>query len=279
MRKDAKRIKDINGMSQILIDIKPKRSLGELYIDQQMDVTELVKYIRNLKKDDNSITYFHAFMTLFAKVIANRPLLNRFVANHHVYEHNDISLSYVMKIALNDKSQELMVVMPVSDDDNLFTISKKISNKVNNIRDKKDSGTGANDAINFLGKLPNLIRIPLISLFMFCDRHGILPASLIKDNLYYSSMLVSNVGSLHCNGIYHNVTDFGTCSGIVTIGEIKEVKVKNETKYYCDLGITIDERISDGFYLIKSIHMMQYILSNPRLLEDKITEKITLPEE
>ena len=60
--------------------------------------------------------------------------------------------------------------------------------------------------------------------------------------------------------------------------EIKEVKVKNETKYYCDLGITIDERISDGFYLIKSIHMMQYILSNPKLLEDKITEKITLPE-
>ena len=41
MRKDAKRIKDISGMTQILIDIKPRRSLGELYIDQQMDVTKL----------------------------------------------------------------------------------------------------------------------------------------------------------------------------------------------------------------------------------------------
>ncbi len=278
MRKDAKRIKNISGMTQILIDIKPRRSLGELYIDQQMDVTELVKYIRNLKKNDKSITYFHAFMTLFAKVIYNRPVLNRFIANHHVYEHNDISLSYVMKVAFNDKSEELMVVMPISNDDNLFSISQKISAKVNNIRNQSDNGTGANNAINILGKLPNLLRIPLISLFMFCDRHGFLPASLIKDNLYYSSMLVSNVGSLHCDGIYHNVTDFGTCSGIITIGEIKEVKVKNETKYYCDLGITIDERITDGFYLIKSIHLMQYILSNPKLLENKISEEVILPE-
>ena len=273
-RKDAKKCKDISGMSQILIDIKPNRSLGELYINQKMDVTELVKYVKDIKKVDDEFTYFHAFMALFAKVIYHRPLLNRFVANRHVYEHNDLSLSFVMKVSLNDKSTELMVVMPINNKDNIFTISQKIRTKVDEIRAKKDEGTGANKAIQILGKLPNLIRVPLISLLKWFDSHGLLPSSLIADNIYYSSMIISNIGSLHCGGIYHNVTDFGTCSGLITIGEIKEEKEDKETKYYCDFGITIDERIADGFYFIKSIELMQYLLNHPKILQDEISKEI-----
>ncbi len=241
-----------------------------------MDVTNLINYLTKLKEKNPDITYFHTFVTLFGKVIYNRPLLNYFVANRHLYKHNDISLSFVMKVNLDDKSEELMVVMPISLEDTLFTISKKIKTKVQNVRSNEDCGKGANNAIQIIGKLPNLIRIPIVGLFKWCDKHGLLPSSLVKDNVYYSSMLVSNIGSLHCGGIYHNVTDFGTCSGIVTIGEIKEEIVNKEKRYYCDFGITIDERIADGFYLIKSLHLMQNILDNPQLLEDKIKEKVEI---
>lgn len=282
-RKDAKRCRDINGLSQILIDLKPKRSLSELYIDQVMDVTELVKYIKKLKGQNDKITFFHAFSTIIGKVIYNRPLLNRFIASRHTYEHNDVTLSYVMKVDFLDKAEEIMVIMPINEDDNIFSISEKISNKVNNIRQKKDKGTGANNAIQILGKLPNILRVPIVGIFKFCDKKGFLPTSLIKDNIYYSSMIVSNLGSLHCDGIYHNVTDFGTCSGLITMGEIKEkietINGKKETKYYCDFGMTIDERIADGFYFIKSIHLMQYILNNPILLEGSANEKIEIPKE
>ena len=242
MFKNVKRCK-INEMSQILIDLKPKRYQSELFINQKMDVTELVKFIKEKKKKDKDITYFHAFMTLFGKVIYNRPLLNRFITNRHVYERNDISLSYVMKVSLEDFEDEIMVVIKLDNNDDLYSISKKIKTRVDNIRNKSEKTSGANSAIKFFGVLPNLIRIPIISIFKWLDKHGMLPEDLSKDNIYYSSMLISNIGTLHCNGIYHNVTDFGTCSGIVTIGEIHE----EGNKYYCDFGITIDERIADGF--------------------------------
>lgn len=275
-RKDAIRCKDVTGMNQILIDLKPSRSLGELYINQKMDVTSLVEYIKKLKKKDDNITYFHAFATLFGKVLYNRPLLNRFVANRHVYEHKDITLSFVMKISFDDKSEEVMVVMPVLENDNIFSIRDKISKKVDNVRNNKDTGTGANNAIQVLGSLPNILRVPIVGIFKWCDKHGILPSSLVKDNIYYSSMIVSNLGTLHCDGIYHNVTDFGTCSGLITIGEIKEDKESG--KYYCEFGITMDERVADGFYFIKSIHLMQHILNNPKLLEDNASDIVNIKD-
>jgi len=282
-RKDAKRCRDVMGMNQICIDLKPKRSLSELYINQKIDVTKLVEYINKYKENEsleNKLTFFHAFVTAIGKTIYNRPLLNRFVANRHVYEHNDVSISFVMKIEFNDKSEEIMVIMPIEKEDNIFTISKKISDKVEKVRKKGDTGSGANDAIQILSKLPNILRIPVVGLFKYLDKIGMLPSFLIKDNLYYSSMVVSNIGSLKCGGIYHNVTDFGTCSGLITMGEIKEetIKVnnKNEKKYFCEFGITIDERIADGFYFIKSIKLIEHLFNNPELLEGRTDEKIEI---
>ncbi len=45
MSKDVKRIKDLTGLAQICIDLKPNRCDSDVYIKQKMDVTKLVKYI------------------------------------------------------------------------------------------------------------------------------------------------------------------------------------------------------------------------------------------
>ena len=273
-RKDAWRCTDVNAMNQILIDLKPKRSLGELYINKKIDVTNLVKYISKLKENDEKITYFHAFTMAIGKLFYNRPLLNRFIANRHVYEHKNISLSFVMKIDFEDNSEEVMVIIPIEKEDTIFTVSKKILEKVEKIRSHKNTVEGANKAIKIISLLPNIIRVPVVGLFKWCDKKGLLPNSLVKDNIYYSSVIVSNLGNLHCSGIYHNITDFGTCSGLITIGEIKEEIIDGKKKYYCDFGITMDERIADGFYFIKSIQLMEHMLNNPELLEDAACKKM-----
>lgn len=279
-RKDAKLCRDISGFSQILNDLKPKRSLSEVHINQKMDVTKLVKYLdkkRSVVKDgDYKVSYFHAFCTLIGKVIYNRPYLNRFVANRHIYEHNDVVLSYVMKVAFEDKSEEIMALLKIEPNDNIDTICQRTAEKVEKVRKHGDTGEGANDVIQVIGKLPNLVRVPLIALFKRMDQKGWLPESFVQDNIYYSSMIVSNLGTLHCGGIYHNITDFGTCSGIITMGEIKEEIVDGKKKYYCEFGVTLDERIADGYYMVKSLHLMQYILDNPELLEGNANDKINI---
>ena len=282
--RNAKRVKDITGMQQIMIDLKPDRCDSDVYINQKMDVTKLVEYMDKRKKDGDDITYFHAFVTAIGKVFYNRNKLNRFVSNRHIYEHNDVVVSFVAKVSFDDKSEEMMIMVPIEPNDNIDTISKKISGYVDKVRNSKSvEKEGANDAIDIVGKLPNGIRIPLVGILKWCDKKGILPKSLVKDNLYYSSIILSNLGSIKCGAIYHNLTCFGTCSSLATIGEIKNEDIHNddgteEIRKICEFGINLDERIADGYYFAKSVRLLQYIFDNPELLEEDANKKIDLGE-
>lgn len=282
--RNARRVKDITGMQQIMIDLKPNRCDSDVYINQKMDVTKLVKYMDKRKKDGDEATYFHAFVTAIGKVFYNRNKLNRFVSNRHIYEHNDVVISFVAKVSFDDKSEEMMIMVPIEPNDNIDTISKKISGYVDKVRNSKSiDKEGANDAIDVLGKLPNGVRIPVVGMLKWCDKKGILPKSLVKDNLYYSSIILSNLGSIKCGAIYHNLTCFGTCSSLATIGEIKNEDIHyddgtEEIRKICEFGINLDERIADGYYFAKSVKLLQYIFDNPELLEEDANKKIDLGE-
>jgi hypothetical protein len=64
------------------------------------------------------------------------------------------------------------------------------------------------------------------------------------------------------------------------MGEIKDEKVlidgKDEIRKVVDYGINLDERIADGFYFIKCVHLIQHIYNNPELLEGKVGDKIEI---
>lgn len=275
-RKDAKLIKQENGIFNLIYFLKPKRAYSEVYINQKFDVTNLVKYLKNLKKEDNDYTYFHLFLTSIAKLVYQRPYLNRFIMKGKLYQRQNVTISFVAKTSFDDKSEELMTVIPILEDDTLETIKQKTLNKV-----KKMRSSTKNDTDNFIskiGKLPRIFRIIIMSIIKFLDNHDWLPQNLTKDVIYYSSVLVSNLGSINGGAIYHNLTDFGTNSIVITIGSIhKEYiineKGKPEIRDICEFGITIDERIADGFYLTKSATILQDYFNNPEVLKEKLYEK------
>lgn len=269
-RRDGKRVKDLDAMHALMPYIKPNRCDSDVFINQIMDVTELVKYYGKLKVKDKDITYFHMFITLIAKTIYNRPLLNRFIINKKYYDRNEVTIAFTSKINYEDKAKEILKVLTIEENDNLETIKTKTLKAVNEVRNAKESGT--NSIMSIVSKLPNFIMSLVVKIVKFMDRHDLLPKSLIDDNLYYSTCIVSNLGSIKSGAIYHNLTDFGTSSILATIGEIKE----ENGKYFCELGINIDERIADGVYFVKSVKLMQEILNNPESLERNVNDKIEI---
>lgn len=278
-RKNAKRVKEISGLQQIMIDLKPDRCDSDVYINQKIDVSPLVTYVERKKEQGSDITFFHAFVTAIGKVLYNRQKLNYFVSNRHVYAHNDVVISFVAKVDFTDGSEEVMVMLPIEPQDNLESICQKVKEKINAIRHDKVNKKGANHVVDLLGKLPNIIRVPFIGILKWFDKKGILPSSLVKDNIYYSSIIVSNLGSIHCGAIYHNITNFGTCSSLATIGEIKKERmVDGSIKDVCEFGINLDERIADGYYFAKSVKLFAHILEHPELLEERVDQEIELGE-
>ena len=279
VRINSKRVK-IGGMNQLMIDLKPRRCDADVFINTPIDVTNLVNYIDKRKKNGEKITYFHAFLLALAKTVYNRPKLNRYVKNRHMYEHTNVSISFVAKVEFEDDSEEVMLIIDVAKDDNINTISKKISEQINILRNKKFEKKGANGVLDTLGALPNILRVPIVGLLKWTDDKGILPKSLQEDDIYFASAIVTDIGSLKSDSIYHNNTNFGSASSITSIGEIRdEVKVVNgKQKIYkaAKFGINFDERVADGFYMIKAFKILEHIIENPELLEDRADAKVEI---
>lgn len=284
--KNAKRVKGVSGLAQISIDLKPRRSVSDVYINQKMDLTELVKYVEKKKAAGEEMTYFYAFLAAIGKTVHNRPRLNYFVRNRHLYEHDEVVLSFVAKVSFDDHSEEVMVMIPIGPKDTVFTIGQKVRKKLDGFRKRPQQGEtakkGANSAIDVLGKLPNALRVPIVGLFKWTDKKGILPAGLVEDNLYYSTMIVSNLGSIECGAIFHNLNDFGNSSSLLTMGEIRDEEViadgKKTVRKLCEWGMNFDERIADGYYFAKSAKYLQYFLSHPELLEEPAGKRYELEE-
>ena len=274
-RRDGVKVRDIHGIQNILIDFKPNRCDSAVYMNRRIDMTEFVKFMNDEKKKIDGLTYYHGIVTIMAKTLYSRPFLNRFIAGRTMYMHNDVSLASSIKVEFEDSSVEALMVIKVSPEDTLADVSRKTKEKVDVIRQKKMNGNGnANGAADTLGKLPKFIRVPVVGLLKFMDAHGWLPKSLMDDNLYYSSAILSNIGTFKVGAIYHNLTNFGTASSLITFGEI----VSEGDKWYMELGATIDERIADGFYFCKALKLIEYMFENPSVMLKPAGEKVKYPE-
>lgn len=271
-RRDGIKVKNLDGMHNLMLEIMPKRCDSDVYISQNIDVTNLVNYVEKLKKNKEyqDLTYFHTFCIAIGKLIYNRPLLNRFIINKTFYDRKYISLGFVAKKEFTDHSEEVFTTILIDKDDNLKTISEKASKKVSNLRNNKTNNT--DDFINKLGHMPKFIRFIIMKIFKFMDNHDLIPKSLTDNLIYYQTALLSNLGSINCDSIYHHLTDFGTNEALITFGKIKDeprvINGKVEIRKVLDVGITIDERIADGFYFAKSLKLLEYFFENPSTLEE-----------
>ena len=159
---------------------------------------------------------------------------------------------------------------------NLFDISKAVINKVNTTRNENTNSM--NDTLGFVTSFPRCIMNIIMGAFRIMDYFGIVPKSISDTDPNYTTVLLSNLGSIKCDCCYHHLNNYGTNSIVSTIGVIKEEKVRNKIKKYVEISFTLDERIADGFYFAKSIKLFKYILENPKLLEDELSKKTIIEE-
>ncbi len=271
MARKGHKVKDVTGMQNIMFDLKPNRCEAEVFMNSTIDVTEFVKYMKKLKEKNPDVTFFHGMVHIMGKLIHEYPKLNRFVQNRTLYEHDDVSIAFVAKAEFNENSEEFMTCLNIGADDTVLDVSKNLKAKIDKIRDKSSTANtdGANNVVDKIGHIWRPIRSFILGILKWWDRKFGLPGSIADENIYYSSLIVSNIGTFKVPAIYHNLANLGTSSALVAFGEIKET----DGKYMMNIGATLDERIADGFYFAKSVNMAQEIANKPELLEEKISAK------
>ena len=264
-------------MLRIMTYIKTREE-AYVYINRKFDVTDLIKYMKKKKEKNPDLTFFHAFTTAITKVVFNRPRLNNFIMNNRYYARNEVIMAFTAKVEFSDKGKEVMSLIRVNRDDTIDDIGKRIADKVESFR-KKMEQTSSDDTLDILDKVPNwFMKWPLMPILKWMDRHDKLPGSIYNELLYNSTAILSNLGSIKCGAIHHNLTNLGSSSIILTMGDIhKEVVVmpngKQEIRDIVEFGINLDERIADGAYMSKAVNLLNYLITHPETLDEPLKTK------
>lgn len=268
-RKDGILLNDRDPFHSIVPYVMPKRTESEVSITDEFDVTKLVKYIDKYNKKNNSnLKLFHVVCYAVARTIYHRPKLNIFIAGRRYYQRKDITLSFVAKQKMNDEAVETLLFLKVKPDMTLNDISHII---LGDVKKARTSGTNELDkTMDFVGKLPRFILEILFFVIRRLEYHGITPDFITKGDPNYSTVLLSNLGSIKSNSCYHHLSNYGTCSIMGTIGKM----IEKDKKTYLPITITLDERIADGFYFAKSLRLIKYILEDPKVLDETIADPI-----
>lgn len=273
------RVKDVTGLQVIMANLWPNRTDCEVYLNDKIDVTELVKYLekKNSEGRDYKVTLFHCIVVAVDRMVRERPLMNRYIQGRRIYERREVSVSFVAKRRFADGAEEALMVLTPSDTDTINEVSKKIYGDVKETRKHEHAVDGIDHTMDIVAKLPRLLVMAFIKLVRIMDFWGINSPALTNGDTHYSTVLLSNLGSIQCPSVYHHLANYGTNGIIVTIGTLHKEKVlmddgSEQIRDIVDIGATLDERIADGFYFARSLKLVKHICSNPELLEKPLGE-------
>lgn len=279
-RRDATLLRDTDALHFIMGIIYPNRADNEAYIAERVNLEPIKAYLakKNVEGIPFKYTFFHVILTALVKTVTLRPKLNRFYANENYYQRNKITAGFVIKKEFSDGSEEAMALLEAKPDATIDTIHEEIRRQVQATRNEQKMNTTDN-SMDILNKLPRFLSKTAIRFIRFLDRHGWCPDFLIGDDPNYSSVFLSNLGSIRLRSGYHHLTNWGTSSLFCVIGEKKWTPLYDqnglvEMRETVDLGLTVDERIADGYYYSKSIRLFKYLLEHPELLEQPLNTEV-----
>lgn len=273
-RRDAVWLKDIPSMNRIMPCIMPNRADNEAYISFDLDYRPLEAYLEKKnagRTTEDKYTFFHVISCAVGKAFVLRPRMNRFVCNRRLYQRNEITVAFTVKKRFSDKAEEALANFKFDSKDTMDSYHEKIMAVIHDTKreDIADTSTGAMDIVS---KLPQWAINAIASFVLWLDKHGWAPQSLIGSDPNHAAIFLSNLGSIGLECGYHHLVNWGTNSCFIVIGK-KQLKMEYLKDGTPDLhevvpiGITLDERIADGYYYSGTVALVKELLSHPELLD------------
>lgn len=276
-RHDARliRAKDLDSMHVVMPHMMPNRTDNEAVMTETVDLTAIEKYIAEKNADGREFkyTFFHVLCAVLAKTIVLRPYLNRFYQGKRLYERNEVSLSFIVKKKFVDDSPETLAIVRVPKTetapiDAVYEQTKKIVYKVR-VENKND---GATDIIDKIKTGPRWFLKMFFGIIKWLDYHGKYPLAFEREDPYFSTAFITNLGSIKMHAEYHHLANWGTNSIFGIIGEKKPTPFYDEEgnvemRPALNVSLTIDERIADGLYFANSLKIFRKLCENPALLD------------
>ena len=268
-RKEATRVRGCDDYTQLVPYLMPSRDAASIYFRETIDATNMVKFVND---NDKKYSYFCVVLAALTRTFALRPHLNRFVQGYRHYQRKKIVLGFVAKKKFTEEAVETNVKLYMEKNATIDDLNEKLTGGVKAAKDESHDDT--TDLLKMFTRFPRFIIRIIVKFIDWLDFHGWYPKDLYEFDPCMSSVFITNLGSLGLENVpFHHLFDRGTCSVFVALGKVHRglINIEGEglvERDVVELAITLDERVSNGFYFIKAIEVLKDLIMHPeKLLE------------
>lgn len=279
-RKDGWRLRHTQSLFAVMPHLMKTRSDSQVYFDEEIEIDELEKYVRRMRREHEDMPMFslyHLIMAAVVRMFVMRPQLNRFIMNGKAFARSRLTGSMVAKQSMAKDAEESCIKPRFEKTDTVFDVYRRVSEVMEKEVKQIENANDTDVAAKILNKLPAWLVRAFINFIIFMDHRGWMNDFINNLSPFHTSFFITDVGSIGIQPIYHHIYDFGTTSVFVAMGKKMTVPVVQSDgtivpKRVIRLKFVLDERICDGHYYAESFRTFRRLLKHPEMLEVPPTE-------
>ena len=275
-RAEGRKLRTLLPMHRVMPYIMPRRSDALNYFSDTFDMTKVDAFCRQkVKEGYMSFGFLHVLLAAYVRMLSQRPATNRFVSGQKIYARNEIEIVMTVKKEMTIEAPETCIKVVFEPTDTIDDVYRKFNDVVSEVVGQTEE-TSFDKLAKLINYIPGLFLRWTVKFLNFLDYFGWLPRSLTKISPFHGTMIVTSMGSLGINAIYHHLYDFGNLPVFLSYGKKmtkREIDADGNitTKRYIELNVVTDERICEGFYFASAFKLLKKYVENP--------ERLTVPPE
>ncbi len=279
-RKDGRKLRTLQPMNRLMPYIMKKRSDAQNTFADKIEVSKAdVLCRKKVLEGKTNFSFLHILLAAYLRIITQRPAVNRFVSGQKIYARNEIVFVMTIKKEMSLSAPDTVVKIKFSPDDTLDEVYEKFNAVATDAIASLDKQTSFDKLIKLFNYIPGFVLRFIVWVVEKLDYVGWLPKGFMDLLPFYGSMIVTSMGSLGINPIYHHIYDFGNLPVFLSYGRKRTVFEYDKTgslikKRYIDLKAVTDERICDGYYFASAFKYFKKLVESPDILETRPTELI-----
>jgi hypothetical protein len=267
-RSDGRLATDVPAYRRMMPFLLRGRNEAAVYFEQTLDMSQAAPWLESFNQGRDPArraTPFHLVLAALARVLHERPRLNRFVAGGHIYDRRGVFLSFAAKKRLDDDAPLAVVKREHPPGERLAALIDALADEVAAAR--ADAPSPIDREVGALLRLPAPLLGGALALFRWLDARNLAPPAMLTRDPMYTSAFVANLGSLKLDAAYHHLYEHGTCPLFVTVGALAPTALPGaggpELRPALRLRYTFDERIEDGLYCARGLGELQRLVEDP----------------
>lgn len=267
IRFDGDLVRGVSPTRGIMPFLFPTRTEAQVFFELDVDAAHLKPFLEEARRKTGlKLTLLHLAIGAVARVLAERPRLNRFVSAGRLYQRRGIWISFSAKTQKSDEGALVALKRQVDPAWDLMKIFEVTDGMVADTRGGKKSQSDKEVALALM--LPAFLTKLVVAFLRALDRFGLMPRAMIDSDPLFSSMFIANLGSIGMDAPFHHLYEWGNIPLFMSIGqERQEVTVDDEGRPHkrniIPLRFTFDERVEDALYCLKGLQLLKDIIENP----------------